>query len=133
MSVKQWGHRAACLVLLLWVGGCGIGFDVPSKPVAPIKPSGPTPTPIVTPVESFDAEAFSRALAEVAEVANSLTSERGSEVVAGTLRTYERTWPSVAFDGYQERLCEAVPAIELSGGKARDLTAAEIELIRGVR
>jgi hypothetical protein len=116
-------------LLLLIACGCGIGFEAPKKPVQPVEPD--TPTPIVRDV--FDAAEFSAALADEAKLASDQTSEKGSEIVQGTLRQYERMWPSAAFGEYQKRLLTDVPGIELSGGKARDLTDGEIKSIREAR
>jgi hypothetical protein len=125
------------LIAALSVGaiGCRIDFGT-HDPVGPVDPTSPdNPSPIVRPVTQFNAAEFSAAIADEAAFAStdSANSEKGSEIVSGTLRQYERIWPSKLFDDYQDRLLKAVPAIELSGGKARDLTAVEIAQVRAAR
>ena len=119
------------LLPLLFLCGCNIGFDLPVKPIDPGKYS--PVAPIVR--DAFVASEFSSALADEAayESGDSAGSEKGSEIISGTLRQYERIWDSKSFEEYQGRLLKAVPAIELSGGKARDLTVEEIKTIREAR
>lgn len=118
-----------CLLCLL-LAGCGIGFDVPANPKQPVAPDTPTP---IERVAKFDAAEFAAALADEAALASEMSSELGSAIVSGTLRQYGRIWASKEFDSFEERLLKAVPAIELSGAKARDLTPVEVAAIREVR
>lgn len=119
---------AAWLVLL--VSGCRIDFGDGGGRDQP-KPDQPAPNVIRQ--DKFDPAEMSAALADIAKRASDLTGEQGTDIVAGALQQYERTWPSDQFSQYRERLLQAVPAIGLVGGKARDFTADEVESLRRVR